>query len=154
MADAPVTPKTTYIVHAWLRNDHNATANCRVTRCVPSIIGSTPVQHTDNEGKKHCFWTAVKDGMAFDFVSDDVIDPAYRGVEQWCRAKDTQPEVRQRILGVMSSVDQMVAVRNNLGKDFQFDWGESKKGTIHGYLQRLRDGQVTELVMTYKIMRR
>lgn len=153
MADAPVTPKTTYIVHAWLRNDPNATANCRVTRCVPSIIGSTPVQHTGNEGKKHCFWTAVKDGMAFDFVSDDVIDPAYR-VEQWCRAKDTQPEVRQRILGVMSSVDQMVAVRNNLGKGFQFDWGESKKGTIHGYLQRLRDGQVTELVMTYKIMRR
>jgi hypothetical protein len=108
---------------------------------------------TDSNGDKHWSWTAVKDGMAFDFSSDDTVRPDYR-VEQWCRATDATPQIlRERILGVMSRVDQTVASRNKSGKVLQFDWGEQKKGTVHGFLQRVSGGQKTNLVLTYHITR-
>ncbi|KAF3041029.1 hypothetical protein E8E11_003630 [Didymella keratinophila] len=127
MADAPITPKTIYVVYVWSRDDQSTTANRRVTRCFPSIIGSPPVQRTDDEGKKHGSWTAVKDGMAFDFTSNDM----------WCHATDARPQdLRERILGVMISVDPMVAARNEPGKVVHFDWREPKKGMLYGMLQR------------------
>ena len=148
MADAPITPKTIYIVYIWFRDDQSTSANCRVTRCFPSIIGSPPVQRTDDEGETHWSWTAVKDGMAFDFASDDVVRPDYR-VEQWCRATDERPrDLRERILGVMSRVDEMVEACNGPSKIVHFDWREHKKGTVHGMLQCMINGQKTRLVLT------
>ena len=154
MADAPVTPKTIYVIYMWLRDDQNTTANCRVTRCFPSFIGSPPIQHTNDEGKKHWTWAAVKDGIAFEFVSDDAIRPDYR-VEQCCRATDVKPGyLRECIFGIMSRLDQIVADRNRLDQVAYLEWREQNKATWDGLLQRMNGAQRTKLVLTYQLMRR